>query len=638
MKSFKPYLLSLLTLVSAAPMGAMQTQKQAQSGSVDQNGLINSIEKEVNAIAEEIANQLRRMRAGQAKEVNVIKANSRLEQHIALLPNSMKAFQLVLLKFLAKVNDFDKASSKTVLHAKLVNNVCKEIKVHIQKSRQIDALNAKIGEQLLDELAQALEADVIKIGTFDVHSKKVPGALKLTTGLKPFVARLTGDLAELREHLELYIKIATTFDNAEDTESMDFVARAVENLSESIALLREELKARDEILAPQGVGSIAQSEQVQNKEEQMYESEEFTLSLPVSASHNQTQVELQPTTLTVETKVELGENQEPVLKSALVKDGTPRKEKRMVTFADGLEIRLFDKEAAPSDQIQNRKEQILELSPSKTTQSVSTFKEVQKALLTSEEAQKALIATSTVLAPIAVSGLYAGYEAIGKTVENQLVTVGSNLSQLGMMPTFNFAASPGKAALWTTLAAGLGGAYYYFTQPAQSNNTGWWPWSQQARPQRPSGIIEELDNDDNVISSSEGSVLDNDGNVISSNDLSQAQPKKVKSKKNRPLITPKRMIAAAGISAGLAGLGYLAYHYWPQSTTPQIESTAAAIDAVSTPVMQEIMLPLNSMMIPAAPYGNRSVIFEAAMWPSVNLFMGQNVYQWLAGNSTSPWH
>ena len=601
MKSFKPYLLSLLTLVSAAPMGAMQTPKQAQSGSIDQNGLINSIEKEVNVI----------------------------------------------------------------------------------------------NEQLLNELAQALEADVVKIATFDVHSKKVSGALKLTTGLKPFVARLTGDLAELREHLELYIKIATAFDNAEDTESMDFVARAVENLSESIALLREELKARDEILEPQGVGSIAQSEQVQNKTEQMYESEEFILSLSAPASDNQTQVQAQPTASTVQTKVELEENQEPALKSALVKDGAQRKEKRMVTFADGLEIRPFDKEDAPSRinsfppmsvvmpaqeekvqpstisavplqkiksfaksiQVQNEKEQIRKSSlqiirPTKIRTTL-TPEEMRKrpfyaagsskalAPITAapEESRNAIADAALLLAPTAIVGLAAGYNAIGKTVENQLVAVGSNLGQLGMMPTFNFAASPGKAALWTTLGlAGLGGAYYYFTQPSQSNNTGWWPSAQPTRPQRSSGIIEELDNNDNVISSSEGSILDNDGNVISPNDLSQVQSKKAKSKKNKPLITSKRMITAAGISAGLAGLGYLAYHYWPQSTTPQIESTVAAIDAVNAPIMQEIMPLANTMMIPAAPYGNRSVIFEAAMWPSVNLFMGQNVYQWLAGNSASPWH
>lgn len=283
MNTFKPYILSLLALVSAAPVGAMQVeQTKAASSSISQNDLINSIEKEVNALASKFVTDLKN-----PNRIRIMIADGRLQRYGALLPASMKSLKQVLVNFCVKANVFDKAPSKETF-AELMK-VAEEIKLHIQKARQINELSIKIGaqasvqavvsnEQALNQLAQALEADVIKIGTFDVHSQKVPGALKLTAGLKPFKARLTGDLAELQSPLNTYINSATLFDNAKDTESMGLVGIAVELLSENIASLREKLAARaQEKQEPQkeeqlpSTVSVAKSVHVPNRKEQIRE-------------------------------------------------------------------------------------------------------------------------------------------------------------------------------------------------------------------------------------------------------------------------------------------------------------------------------------------------------------------------------
>lgn len=160
MKIFKPYILSILTLLSAAPMGAMQVeQKQAKVAYTINPDLIKKIETEVNAIATDVVNSIKKIITGQAGEINALDAAQRLNTLINALPLPMNELKQALIKFRKGVEDFGLAISgssnaRIVRVAKIedigeaakhVNEVTKEIEALLQKAAQIDELSEKLG-------------------------------------------------------------------------------------------------------------------------------------------------------------------------------------------------------------------------------------------------------------------------------------------------------------------------------------------------------------------------------------------------------------------------------------------------------------------------------------------------------------
>ena len=82
----------------------------------------------------------------------------------------------------------------------------------------------------------------------------------------------------------------------------------------------------------------------------------------------------------------------------------------------------------------------------------------------------------------------------------------------------------------------------------------------------------------------------------------------------RPIITRNRVLFAVAGLAGVIGLGYAAYNYFKsQTTSPVAPAIKGPIEASVTPVLQASLLAKSATM-------------------------GQNIYQWLAGNAINPWH
>ena len=154
MKIFKSYFLSILTLLSVAPMGAMQVEPKAKVAYAINPDLIKKIETEVNAIVTDVANSMRKIIAGQAKEIKTLNAVQRLNGLINALPLPMNELKQALIKFRNKVEQFDNISSEIIgwttiefikEMAKRVNEANKEIKALLQRTAQIDELSEKLG-------------------------------------------------------------------------------------------------------------------------------------------------------------------------------------------------------------------------------------------------------------------------------------------------------------------------------------------------------------------------------------------------------------------------------------------------------------------------------------------------------------
>ena len=585
MKNLKVCLVSLAMLIPAAQMSAMQIeQKQAKSGYAMPADLIAKIEAEVNAIAIDIVNTIKKVQLGQGKAINTLNLEQRLDHLILALPLPLNDLKHSLIKFLSRAKFFDRASAQTPVNqivelAKRVNEVGKEIKVQLQKASQIDEISEKLGVKkpapavsssavLLKDLAQALHTDVEKIVNFDVRSQKVPGSLTLTENLIPFASRLNGELSELRKPLETYINLARAFDNAHDTELMELVSQAVENLSERIAYLRGLAEVKPHLNA------VAQ---------------------------------------------------EPAPKSILVKEDAQRKQKRNISFAPDTkpaqENGAVQRTTITKPFILNAKEldALARNIPASLSSSV-----VEKSATRATGTKNAVIVTSIMAAPLVVAGLAAAYDAgyltpaidavvprlsnAAQNIAGQMVatgnSIGRSLGNLGttnisgirnafLNPAFSFLAPYQNAML---VSAGVVGAYNVrklLNRSAQSTPV------QQAPAPRSSVVVEELDEKNNVVA-----VLP-----------------KVTNRK--PVITRNRVFAAAGL-AGVAGLGYTAWNYFAPSTTPDMTQ------AITPQITQVVTAPIASV---STNVGN---VVSGINVPRVATMVGQDVYHWLANQAINP--
>jgi hypothetical protein len=677
MKSFKLYLLSLLTLISAAPMGAMQAPKQIQSGSVAQVSLdtINIIENEVNAIVGQIANSLRKVIAGQAKDVNVIYVDTLKEYTAFNLP--LNSFKETLIKFLDKVKQLDRASEKIsrkdiIKLAISVNDLYKNIKVQIiQQIREIndlakcDVKNAKptvsikpsgSNEQLLNQLSQALRADVEKMVNFDLHTQKVPGALQLTKALLPFVAHLTGDLAELQAPFNTYIQIAAEFDNAQDTELMELVSQAVENLSNKIAQLRKKLTTHVCIAAKQ-----KPKRKVTFAEVKQESAPQITLvKEPVSVKE---QPASQKTSFLVKDRPHVAKHLPskqnnvaapiaPVKQADIVENDTqlptqaPTVQKPVVTAVEPNAI-AQPKQSVQSlvNSFENQKTSAIKPNINQPVKQLSPIKEQKNTLIDNS------IMAAPVLIPVTAGVIATAAPKISaiaqklnmdtvsqasKTFANQLAAfgnaIGRNLGNLGTFPKFNlFALSPSQAAL-LGLPPLAGAGIYYLTRPGQTARNVQQLPIVHADQKLPSGVsIQELDPQGNIIPAS---------NIERKKETRKARS----NNNNNALITPGRIATAATAGLSLGALGYAAYNYLPQLINGSIAP------AFAVPGQHVLNMP---GMLPSAMQANllssaataATPIISAATNAATNVvkpmlsqagtIAGQAIPQWLASNATN---
>lgn len=579
---------------------AMQSVASSTKGHNSVKNIIEEIAAKSNQIIDFANTRTKAKVNGWQNELTPVRAQEQLATAIAALPASMKELKDTLIAFARNADALDEAHFDTHLPVlvKSFTNSGRILQEAIKKARMIVELTDTMQEQapaklevvdarqtILKELAHALNADVEKIVTFDVRSKKVPGALALGDSLRPFVNKLNGPLAELKEPLRTYIHISRAFDNAGDTELMETVSTVVEYLSELIGYYRGFAEVKPSLDA------------------------------------------------TTETHV----------KSILVKEGSKKepKENKHVTFA--ADTKPAQENAPAPVAAQHRTTAPYLLSPKEINALAQRYQipvvrpvPVKSQPVVSSR-KNTIVAAATVAAPLAVAGLAAAYNAgyitmpsmpsvngafannamsfmnnAAQTIGGQLVSakqaISRNLGSLGVAqnaqnlyrafvaPTVNFAAPYQTPILASAGAAsaGLFGYRWLGNSPAPKNN-----------PTQPGVTIEEVDANNRVIAALKPVAL---------------------AKKKGTLITKRKVIAAAAVPA-LAAAGYAAYNYFkPVNTT---------VEAPIVSAQPEIMSSVASSGVTALDNAATNITHaSASAAPAV---MGRGIYQWLTGNALEPW-
>lgn len=244
MKTAKLYMLLLLALISCSASAMELAPDHEKSASHQNSELIIKVADEFDDIYEDILTLMSKAGNFNIKPINTLKAGQRLAGLINL-PESHATLKNLLIIFIEAVDKLDAESSNwaNILELfKPVKGAYNAIRAELHKiaptiKASPSASVAQLSQeaQLLKDLAVALREDIEKIKTVNENGQKVPGSLQLATS-KAFRPHLPESFADLNECLNTYIKFSSLFDNAHDSQYMDFLIQAINNLSEKITI------------------------------------------------------------------------------------------------------------------------------------------------------------------------------------------------------------------------------------------------------------------------------------------------------------------------------------------------------------------------------------------------------------------